>query len=76
MRARSSPAARSVKVMTRSESTSSPSSRTARANRSTRTVVLPVPAPAETNVVPRASIAARCWAFGVALTARPTPAPG
>src|SRR5262249_56220915 len=31
--------------------------------RSTRTVVLPVPAPAETNTSPRASIAASCCSF-------------
>ena len=69
---RSSPAARSVYVITSSESTSSPSSTTALTNRSTRTAVFPVPAPAATNTVPRASIAARCWAFGAGrLTAVP-----
>ena len=52
MRARSSPAARSVYVMTRIESTSSPRSQTERQKRSTMTVVLPVPAPAETKTTP------------------------
>src|SRR6266550_597705 len=51
--------------MTSSESTSSPSSQTARTNRSTRTDVLPVPAPAETNTSPRASTAASCSALSV-----------
>ena len=64
MRARSSPAARSVYVITSSDSTSSPSSTTAVTNRSTSTAVLPVPAPAATKTVPRASIAACCCAFG------------
>ena len=63
IRDRSSPAERSVNVITRIESTSMPAS-TARTKRSTRTRVLPVPAPAETKTVPSASIAA-CWSgFG------------
>src|SRR4051794_4159392 len=49
--------------MTSTDSTSSPSSHTARTNRSTSTVVFPVPAPAETNTSPRASTAARCSGF-------------
>ena len=69
---RSSPAAFSVYVITRSESTSTPSSITARVNRSTRTVVFPVPAPAATNTRPRASIASSCCAFGVLLTPGPS----
>ncbi len=63
-RCRSSPAARFVYVMTRIESTSTPSSQTARTKRSTSTAVLPVPAPAETKTSPRASIAAACSGFG------------
>ena len=66
IRARSSPAALRVYVITSSDSTSSPCSQTARTNRSTRTVVLPVPAPAETNTSPVASTAARCSAFTTA----------
>src|SRR5688572_19127046 len=58
MRPRSSPAARSVYVITSSDSTSMPSSQTARTKRSTSTVVLPVPAPAETKTWPRAAVAA------------------
>src|SRR3990172_6125037 len=49
--------------MTRIEPTSMPWS-TARAKRSTRTVVLPVPAPAETKTRPGASIAACCSEVG------------
>src|SRR5215218_11216811 len=54
--------------MTRIESTSTPSSQTPRTNRSTRTAVLPVPAPAETKTRPFASIASSCSGFGVQLT--------
>src|ERR1051325_5182617 len=68
IRPRSSPAARSVYVMTRIESTSSPRSQTARQKRSTMTVVLPVPAPAETNTTPGSSIARSCSVFGAAST--------
>src|SRR5580765_8527453 len=46
--------------MTRIDSTSTPSSQTARAKRSTSTFVLPVPAPAETKTSPRASTARCC----------------
>src|SRR5438132_9911457 len=53
--------------MTSTDSTSRPSSQTARTNRSTRTVVLPVPAPAETKTSPRASTAARCSALSAAV---------
>src|SRR5439155_21764400 len=60
---RSSPAAFSVYVITRIDSTSIPSSHTARAKRSTSTFVLPVPAPAETNTSPRASTALCCSEF-------------
>ena len=63
MRDLSSPAARSVNVTTRMEPTSTPRS-TARTKRSTMTVVLPVPAPAETNTVPPASMATACSGFG------------
>ena len=58
------PAARSVYVITRIESTSSPRSQTARQKRSTMTVVLPVPAPAETKTTPGSSIARVCSRFG------------
>src|SRR5690242_683461 len=68
IRPRSSPAARSVYVMTRIESTSSPRSQTARQKRSTMTVVLPVPAPAETKTTPGSSIARSCSVFGPAST--------
>src|SRR5918999_1409457 len=51
MRPRSSPAARSVYVITSSESTGRPRSQTARAKRSTSTIVFPVPAPDETSCV-------------------------
>src|SRR5690348_11636829 len=64
IRPRSSPAARSVYVMTRIESTSSPRSQTARQKRSTMTVVLPVPAPAETKTTPGSSIARSCSTLG------------
>src|SRR5579884_3375321 len=49
--------------MTSTDSTSSPSSHTARTNRSTSTVVFPVPAPADTKTSPLASAAARCCGF-------------
>ena len=68
MRARSSPAALRVYVITRIESTSSPRSQTARQKRSTMTVVLPVPAPAETKTTPGSSIARSCSRFGPAST--------
>src|SRR5918994_604627 len=55
--------------MTRIESTSIPSSQTARTKRSTSTAVFPVPAPAETNTRPFASIAACCSGFGCQVTA-------
>ena len=71
---RSSPAARSVYVITRTESTSRPASQTARTKRSTSTVVLPVPAPAETKTSPRASIAACCSGFGADRSCAPHPA--
>ena len=48
-----------------------PRSRTARTNRSTSTVVLPVPAPAERKTTPGASIAASCSAFGGWFTRAP-----
>jgi hypothetical protein len=60
MRLRNSPAAFSVYVITRIDSTSTPSSQTARVKRSTSTFVFPVPAPAETNTSPRASVARSC----------------
>ena len=50
--------------MTSSESTSRPRSQTALTKRSTRTVVFPVPAPAETKTTPGASMAAACSGFG------------
>src|ERR671922_2284936 len=50
--------------MTRRESTSKPRSQTALTKRSTRTVVFPVPAPAETKTAPPASIAAACSGLG------------
>src|ERR671935_739703 len=71
MRDRSSPAALRVYVITRIESTSSPSSQTARTKRSTRTDVLPVPAPAETKTSPPASTAASCSGFIWAIAASP-----
>ena len=56
-----SAAAFSVKVIASTRSTSTPSSVTARTKRSTRTVVLPVPAPARTSSEPsRRSTALRC----------------
>src|SRR6266446_3466638 len=63
MRARSSPAAFRVYVITSTDSTSSPCSQTARTKRSTSTLVLPVPAPAETKTSPFASTAACCCSF-------------
>jgi hypothetical protein len=65
IRPRSSPAARSVYVITSIDSTSMPRSQTASTKRSTRTVVFPVPAPAETNTWPRAAIAAACCSLAV-----------
>src|SRR3954468_9987039 len=53
--------------MTRTLSMPSPRSQTAFTNRSTSTVVLPVPAPAETKTTPGSSIAATCWPEGVVL---------
>src|ERR1043166_6105371 len=85
IRPRSSPAARSVYVMTRIESTASPRSQTARQKRSTMTVVLPVPAPAETKTTPGSSIARSCSTLGPACSTtlmslhpahRPQVAPG
>src|SRR5436305_14948358 len=64
--------------MTSSESTESPRAHTALAKRSTRTVVLPVPAPAETKTSPPASIAACCSGFGARVSTAalmPAPAP-
>src|SRR5581483_798547 len=63
IRARSSPAALRVYVMTSTDSTSRPCSHTAPTNRSTSTVVLPVPAPAETKTSPFARTAACCSGF-------------
>ena len=74
IRVRSSPAARSVYVMTRTLSMPSPRSQTAFTNRSTSSVVLPVPAPAETKTTPGSSIAATCWSEGVVLARVPDPA--
>ena len=57
-------------MITSSESTSSPRSQTALQKRSTITVVLPVPAPAETKTTPCSSIARSCSWFGAVSTTR------